>query len=473
MKAKLTFLLVTSLLLTGLCGCFSTKEATAGVVLELEINNSLYELDNSGADFSGALKNTPPRFGEDSATCVRNWSLYSEFFRQRNYKAAIDPWRWMFFNCPMATENIYIHGATLVKFMLTNETDPIRQQALVDTLMMVYDQRIQYYSEKEGFIRGRKAVELYQLRPNAVQEHYELSERSIELEGNSAPGDVLVINFHSTVRLAAAGVIDSTAVVENYDRATDIIQYNLVNNPADSTFYIPARNNIEAFFEPFASCDNLARVFRPRFNNTPEDPELLERITSMLNRSGCTDNELFYLATRNLHRLNPTAQSAFLMGRMETSQKNYNRAIEYFEEAISLYGENGDKFTTYLLMANIMHQHLRRLPQARAYALRASEIRPNDGRPFILIGEMYASSARDCGDNDLTNNVAFWTAVDKFIQARNVDSDPAIRERATQLINTYSQYFPNVETIFFYGLSEGDTYRVECWINETTRVRSR
>ena len=471
MKTRPHFFLI-ALLVTSLWGSLLQKEAAAGNT-GLKIDYSFYQLDEMHAniDFSGMLQATPPRYGHDSLSCVRNWNLYNGHYRERNFKAAIEPWRWMFFNCPLATENLYIHGTNLVEFMLANETDPQRQQAYIDTLMMVFDQRMQYFN-KHGFITGRKAVKVFQLRPNAVQELYELSEKSIDLEGNSAEAVVLVINFNSAIRLAAAGILDTTDIVEKYDRATDIIQYNLVNNPSDST-YISTRNNIEAFFEPFASCDNLARVFRPRFNNTPEDPELLERITSMLNRSGCTDNELFYLATRNLHRLNPTAQSAFLMGRMETSQKNYNRAIEYFEEAISLYGENGDKFTTYLLMANIMHQHLRRLPQARAYALRASEIRPNDGRPFILIGEMYASSARDCGDNDLTNNVAFWTAVDKFIQARNVDSDPAIRERATQLINTYSQYFPNVETIFFHGLSEGETYRVECWINETTRVRPR
>jgi tetratricopeptide (TPR) repeat protein len=473
MKAKFVFSLVATLLLTGFAGGFAMKEATASLKVS-DAENIYYDSMDAGAaeDMSSYLQNQPPRYGDDSATCVRNWSLYSEYYRQRNFKMAIDPWRWMFFNCPLATQNIYIHGANLVKFMYQNETDPVKREALVDTLMMVYDQRIEYFG-REGFVLGRKSAELYQFRPNEVQEHYDISERSIELEGNATQGDVLLINFQSAIRLAEAGILDPTTIVENYDRAVDIIEYNLVNSPQDSTFYLTARNNIEVLFEPYASCENLVRIFTPRFQSSPEDPELLARITSMLNKSGCTDEELFYLATKNYHRLNPSAQSAFLMGRLETNQQNYTIAVEYFEQAISLYETEDEKFTTYLLIANIKHQHLRRLPQARAAALQAAEIRPNDGRPYILIGEMYAGSARQCGENELTQNVAYWAAVDKFIQARNVDSDPVVRERATQLINTFSQYFPNREIIFFHGLSEGDTYRVECWINETTRVRAR
>ena len=93
-----------------------------------------------------------------------------------------------------------------------------------------------------------------------------------------------------------------------------------------------------------------------------------------------------------------------------------------------------------------------------------------NGKAFILIGDMYAASAKDCGDNDLTNKVAYWVAVDKYYKAKSVD--PSVAELANTKINTFSQYFPALETIFFYDLKKGDTYTVECWINETTTVRT-
>ena len=418
------------------------------------------------------------RYGLDSVECVRNWSLYAEYYRQRNYDLAWDYWQYMYADCPKATINIYLHGATMARYFYNNETDPDRREAWIDTLLYIYDRRIEHFGN-EGYVLGRKAVDLYQYRTNNVQDLFDLSERSIEIEGMSAEGPVLVINFHSTTRLVEAGLLDPEAVVENFDRAIDIIEFNLENNPEEERFYLPAKNNINAMFEPYATCENLVKVFGPRFESTPDDVELLLRITDMLDKSGCTGDELFFLATRQLHEIKPNAESAFLMGRLENNQENHESAIAYFQQAADLYQlEEGDNnieriFRAYWLMSEISYRQLRRMPQARRLALSAHEANPNDGRPLILIGEMYAASASDCGDDDLTKRAAYWPAVDKFIEARNIAEDPAVRERATQLINTFRQYFPDNETIFFFGYSEGESFRVECWINETTRIRPR
>ncbi len=420
---------------------------------------------------------TPPRgrYGdtdEDSIQCVRNLSLYTEYYNQRNFQLAYKPWREAFLNCPQSSQNIFIRGVVLVKMKFNEETDPIKREAWIDTLMMVHDRRIEFFGRK-GFVLGRKAVDLYTLRPNNVMDIYEMSSESIELEGNNSQADVLLINMQSLIRLVEAGLKDTDEVLQNYELVMNIIEYNLEHNPSDERFFSPAKGQIEAMFEPFATCENIITLFQPRFEKNPEDIELLEKITSMLNNAGCTEDELFYQTTRALHNLKPTAQSAFLMGRLENSNQNYREAIQYFDQAANLYEDDGDKFTAYMLMADITYRNLRQHSQSRNYALQASELQPENGRPYILIGEMYAATASSCGDNDLTKSVAYWAAVDKFVQARNVDSDPVVQERATQLINTYSQYFPNNEIIFFYGLSEGDSYRVECWINETTRVRAR
>ncbi len=470
MKTNFFSMATAGLIMFCITSCFAGKNT--GAADTFGSFEAAYELEVAG---TGAIANPDqPRFGRDSVTCVKNWSLYSEHFRQRNFAPAIGPWRWMFLNCPRATENLYIHGATLVNFMLHNETNPAKREALIDTLLMVHDQRIKYFG-REGFVLGRKASDFYRLRPDASKEHFEISERSIELEGNASQAEVLTINFQSAVRLVEAGLLDAEVIVKNYDRAIEYIENSIANNPADTVFFNPARELITGLFEPFASCENLVRIYRPRFDANPDDPELLEKITAMLNRSGCTEDPLFFLATRNFHRLRPTAQSAFLMGRLESNQRNFAQALEYFEQAAALT-ENGngpDRFTTFMLMADILYRNLNRMPQARTLALRASEVRPNDGRPFLLIGEMYTASARSCGTDEISTAAIYWAAVDKFIKARNVDSDPQVISRANQLIAAFSQHFPSNEILFFHGLDGGKTVRAECWINETTVARPR
>jgi Flp pilus assembly protein TadD len=422
-----------------------------------------------------------PRFKspEDSIQCIRDVSLYEEYYRQQNFQLAYAPWREVFLNCPQYSQNTFIRGAILIKMKYAEETDIARKEAWIDTLMMVYDQRIHYFGtqtqSREGSVLGLKAIDLYQYRPNDVANIYEIARRSVELEKNASQPGVLLVYMQSLAMLIEASLKQPADILMAYDEVMTIVEHNIKNH-AQSQLYEQARPNIDLIFEPFATCENIVTLFGPRFDRTPEDVELLEKVTSMLSRAGCTDSRLFFRASQNLHRIKPTAQSAFMMGRMENSNENYREALRYFDQAIELYPTEAERFTALLLAADISYRQLRQFPQARNYILRAAQADPRNPRPYLLLGEIYAASASQCGDNDLTRSVAYWAAVDKFIQARNIasaENDQQILERANQLISTYRQYFPNKEIIFFYGLSEGNSYRVECWINETTTVRSR
>ncbi len=465
-----------------------TASAVTTVLLSVFLSYAPAETLNFTAEYTNDFnlttepKKSPPPFPfgktpEDSLKCRDDISLYSQHYGHRNFQMAYEPWREVFLNCPGAQQNTFIRGLVLVRMKLNEETDPARREAWIDTLMMVYDKRIKYWghapSSREGLVTGRKAVELSQLRPNSIKEIYQMTNRAIELEKEQTQSDVLLVHMQSLIRLVDSGIRSVEDVLVTYDEVMNIIDHNLEYNVQDKEYYEPAKSTIDRLFEPFASCENIVRLFTPRFQNNPEDVELLERITSMLSNSGCTEEILFYNATNNLHRLKPDAETAFIMGRLESNSQKYEEAIGYFDESLTLYENDRDKFRVLMLMADISFRNLREYRRARDYALKASALEPENGRPYILIGEMYAATAANCGDNELTKNVAYWAAVDKFIQARNVDHDPVLQERATQLIDTYRLYFPNVETTFMYGLSDGDIYEVGCWINEVTRVRSR
>jgi hypothetical protein len=111
-----------------------------------------------------------------------------------------------------------------------------------------------------------------------------------------------------------------------------------------------------------------------------------------------------------------------------------------------------------------------RYTEARSYAYKAAQYRPNWGDPYILIGTMYISSGAICkNENPFYGFAVSLVAVDKFIQARNID--PSVADEANRLIAKYSEYFPTMESVFERTLSEGDPYTVGCWINESTTIR--
>ena len=63
--------------------------------------------------------------------------------------------------------------------------------------------------------------------------------------------------------------------------------------------------------------------------------------------------------------------------------------------------------------------------------------------------------------------MVYSAAIDKFIQAKNIDN--TVEDAANKKIATYSKYLPSNEDAFFSGAKEGSTFQVGCWINESTK----
>lgn len=429
-----------------------------------------------------------PKYGKDSVTCVQNLSLYRESFKQwksSKYKSpAVDHakkyWNYCFKYCPKSSENIYVDGVKMVEYYIKKSPDEAKKQALIDTLMMVYDQRIEYFpnhyktgQSQVGDILGRKGVDLYQLRPDAYIEAFAILQQCIDLEKANTDGPVYVYYFRILTKMAMKGDTDTAAVVDAYDLLSDYISQNIVkyskaNNAKKVEEYENIMNNIENTFEPFAVCSDLVRIYKQKFDLNPDDVELLAKIVDILDKKKCIDDPLYFEATVQLYKLEPTPESAYLIGKMLMIQKNYNEAIPYLEDATKMDDkEKVDDAYIYLAEA---YRSLDNYPRARQMALKAAEANPGWGQPYLFIGDLYAVSAKDCGTDDLTKKVAYWAAVDQYIKAKNVEPD--LTELANKKINTYQIYFPPTEVLFFYNLNEGDDYTVGCWINEVTKIRA-
>lgn len=421
------------------------------------------------------------KYGKDSARCVMNLSLYREFYKQwdpRDHestaiKDAYKPWRWVFENCPRASQNTYIDGAKMINYKISKATDKKIENQLIDTLMLIYTRRIQYYPKRKGDILGRKGVDLYKLKPDAYVEAYNTMKESVEIEKEKTDPPVYIYFFRAITKMAQHGEADTATVVDTYDLLSGYLEYNLdkyrkEGNEKKIAEYENILGNIETTFNPFAECPDLVRVYQQKFDKAPDDIELLRKITSLLDKKKCVDDPLYFESTLALYKLDPSPESAYLIGKMMMKQSRYSEAIPYMEEATKM--ENTEKVDdAYVFLAEV-YRALNNYPRARQMALKAAELNPNDGNPYVIIGDMYAASAKECGDNDLTRKVAYWAAVDKYEKAKRVD--PELTEAMDKRIRSYQAYFPPTEVLFFYDLQEGDDYTVSCWIGETTKIRA-
>jgi len=410
--------------------------------------------------------------GEDSIRCIRNLSIYREFVKHNNYGEAVKPWKVVFNECPAASKNIYIDGAKIYSWRIQKEDNPEVQNQLVDTLMLLYDKRIKYYGDK-GYVLARKGIDLLRYRRDNlsdIKEGYDYLSEAIKIEKSKSPAAAFATQMTASITLFKYNEISAEQVVEDFATAMNYIDQDLLRNPNDRTM-----NNVKDVIEQnfaasgAATCQNLVALFLPQFEATPNDPDLLKKITNFLQETGCEDDSLYVQASENLYELEPSASSAYNLAKLFLKKEEYEKAAEYYLQVIAGTEEGLEKAKYYYELALVTNK-LGEPVKAREYALNAIENNPGYGDPYILIGNLYVTASNSCGSNDFEKKAVFWAAIDKYIKAKNID--PGVAATANELINRYSQYFPNNEDAFFYGFTDGKPYTVGCWINERTTVRT-
>jgi len=428
------------------------------------------------------------QYGENPLECQQNLSLYRESMKQwraNNFQGDahefIAHWRHCFMNCPRASEFIYLDGVTIMEQLFLIATDPTIKNKYIDTLEMVFDNRIKYFPNdsrtkqpQEGAILWRKAMSLDERAPERLEKIYNTFKRAVELEKNNIPPGPLPYYLKSTIDMSNKGNFDADVILETYDQLSTIVDFNLKkaadeNNAQAQEDWTTAMRLMEQLIEPFASCEDLVNILQKKFDATPQDVETLRKITNTLDKNKCTDNPLFMKAAENLFKLDPDAQAAYMMGIIHSKNGNYDRAAKAMEDVVKLTDDDDLKYkATMGLVRMLMMQ--KKYSQAREQARRALQMKPNSGEALLLIGQMYGASSELCGDDEISKKAVFWPAVDKFNEAKRVD--PTVTDEANKLINSYRQHFPAGEQLFFYNMKVGDNYRVECWINESTTIRT-
>ncbi|MBN2350628.1 MAG: hypothetical protein JXJ22_17455 [Bacteroidales bacterium] len=409
--------------------------------------------------------------GEDSIRCIKNLSLYREYARQKDYVSAKPYWKIAFNECPASNENIYIDGIKIYKYYIEKEKDKTTQSALIDTLMLIYDQRIKYFDDVAN-VRGRQGVDLLRYRRSEdliyIEQAYKYLEESMKAGKTKTSNPVLATFISALITLYQNKMANENKVIEDYLEVYEIIQHKLKARPND-----PNLNNLLASIDAnFVSdgpsnCDILVKYFEKELEKKSENANFLSMLTSLLKARNCVESDLFFTASKKLYKLEPSSESAQNIAALAYNKNQWEEASQYYKQAIQMETDNKKKAELYFGLAAITNR-MNKKSEARDYAKKSIELNPSWGEPYILIGQMYADSKDECSNLELPNSI-YWVAVDKFIEAKKVDS--GVTAKADKLILTYSNYFPNKETAFFHNVLSGNSFQVGCWINERTTVR--
>jgi len=311
-------------------------------------------------------------------------------------------------------------------------------------------------------------MDIMAYEPTKIREAYLTIKKAMET-GVGEDYAIPFFYFEYAMVNEKAGNIDKEEVFDVYDIVSVYLENLLKVKPGD-TQIMNTLANLDIAFEPYATCEDIIPIFERKWEDNKGDVVFLEKITKVLDHKDCNDSELFFKATEALHNLKPDPKSAYLMAKMLDGKREYAGVIEYLKDDAGNLDNDRDRVRAYLLLARAYMQ-VSKYREGREAALEALKINPNEGLAYILIGTMYASSARSCADAQFGERAVYWAAVDKFRRAKEVD--PNRTQLADELISTYARLFPSGDDLFFQGIAAGSSYRVGCWIQENTTVRGR
>lgn len=437
------------------------------------------------------------KYGPDKELCEQNLSIYIEFYKQKNYKDAYKPWAYLFNNAPKRTKNIYLHGPKIIKGLIKTLDDQSRLTALVDSLITVYDQRNVYYPGKEAYVTGMKGADMYKYMKTTtegLQASYEVLRSSFEMAANASTASVLNYYFMATTKLVQAKVLKVEDLIALFSDLSGVISYKeakltqdiynaeqreelsakeqklLKKNKKELKTLGDVKTNLEKTLAPHATCEKLVELYAKNFEQNKQDVAWMKRAAKLLNKKECTESDIFFSISEALYNIDPSSSAAANMGIRSLKRKDYEKAEVFYTYALDNEPDEINK-AQYAYRLAQTYGAMNKYNSAKTYALKAAAFRSGWGEPYLLIGDLYAKTSRQCGElkTEFLKRVGYWAAIDKYEYVKRLD--PQLSAKANERIEKYTEQMPSKTDIFTEGLIDEPTYKIDCWYTETVKIR--
>ena len=403
----------------------------------------------------------------------------------------------MFNNAPKRTKNIYLHGPKIIKGLIKETNDQTRITALVDSLIMVYDQRNLYYPGKEAYVIGMKGADMYKYMKTTtkgLQASYEILRSAFEMATNTSTASVLNYYFMATTKLVQAKVLKVEDLIALFSDLSGVISYKeakltediyiaeqkselsskeqklLKKNKKELKTLGDVKTNLEKTLAPHATCEKLIELYAKQFEQKKEDVAWMKRAAKLLNKKECTESDIFFSISEALYNIDPSSTSAANMGIRSLKRKDYEKAEGFYTYALDNEPDEINKAQYAYRLAQI-YGATNKNNSAKTFALKAAAFRSGWGDPYLLIGDLYAKTSRQCGElkTEFLKRVGYWAAIDKYEYAKRLD--PQLTAKANERIEKYTEQMPSKTDIFTEGLIDEPTYKIDCWYSETVKIR--
>ena len=444
------------------------------------------------------------QFSQSEEECFANLSIFAEYAKVKNYKAAYQPWLELKKQCPDLNSAIYVLGERMLKSFIKSSDDTAKLQFQKD-LVNLYDEWLQYFPKSKrgvsevGKILAIKAQTMLDYKLASDSEIVQIYDDAFKKDPKSFKSPKGLYNYfklYFKMYKSDDQDVSLEEVFDKYEELTEKFEYEMgaytakldlilkkeenstplssreirnkkvyeVNMVACNTYL----NNLNAIIAKESTCENLIPLYRKNFDSFKSDSVWLNRAASRMDSKDCSDDPLFVELVEALHELNPSANSAYYLGLLNDKKGDSKLAIEYYNESIDLETDNLKKAKTLYKIA-LKFKKSGQFSKSRTYANKALKYQPSMGKAYLLIGNLYASSANNCGTSQFEKRSIYWLALKEAKKAASVDA--SVRKLANKTAASYEGRAPSKTDIFSEAMG-GKKISFNCWIGKSVTVPS-
>ena len=422
-------------------------------------------------------------------------SLYRDAVKANDMDGAYENWKKAYTIAPAANGKNHLHyadGRKILKNKFEKATDEAVKQDLVNQILKLYDEQIQCYGDayKEGqdaHLLGRKGYNMFYYFKNYIGKNsdktiQDILAATVEKGGNEIEDIILVPYASVVVNGFAAERLTKEDARAVHARLNEIADHHINNKTKKAKRFSAAKESMNGTFATIEGhifdCEYFVEKVRPIYEDSPEDPEVIEESIRELKRRGCEAgvpllDELEtkwskYAAEINAQRVAEfQANNPAVMAKRLKDEGDYDGAVAKYEEAIEKSATPEEQAPYYLRIAEIRYSKQGRLSEARSLAKKAAGMKDGFGSAYIMLGDIYTRMAKTCKD-DWDTRMGILAALDQYYLAKSKDA--TVADTASKRIGRLSDSKPEKQDGFMRGVSAGQTVSCGCGIGESVQV---
>ena len=431
--------------------------------------------------------------------CMEKLTIYSEYVKVKNYDAAYEPWKLVYETCPLLHEVNFLYGERILKDKIKKSVgeDKSTYVTMLLDLFKNSQQFLQKFPEKVKFadVKIDEALLKNEEKLASDEEIYAiLHEGFSQDKKNFTDPKAIYLYFSVLVDLHKSGSKDLDEVFAIYDEVVEQIDVQFASLNAtsiklqekeeegtltsrDQRMLKVVESNSKAFDQiagsidtklgRLADCDNLIPLYQKNFEAKKGDVKWVKGAVSRMFSKECTDDPMFVKLVEAQTALAPSADTYFYLGMLKQKQGDSKEAVDNFNKAVELE-TNASKKSSILYRIALTYKNSSK-SKARDFALKAIAEDGSNGSAYLLIANLYAGSANECGETQFEKRAIYWKAAEMAKKAGRVDLK--LRERVAQTVTSYEAKAPTRTMIFESGMA-GKVVSLNCWVGGSIKVPS-